>query len=89
MVWMGSELPFVLPIPSFGGDPADFLFCSPISSETELYPGKLVLKMGIQPRIPQPEAEGFGLHKHEWQGAHPEIDTYEIKWAGPEKKKMN
>ena len=60
-----------------------------MSSETELYPGKIVLKMGMMPRIPQPEAEGFGLHKHEWQGEHAKIDTYEIKWAGPERKKMN
>ncbi|KAK3720915.1 hypothetical protein LTR37_003578 [Vermiconidia calcicola] len=68
-------------------------FCSvdgnPISSETQLYPGKIVLKMGIFPRIPQPEAEGFGLHKHPWQGDHEGVDTYEIKWAGPERKKMN
>jgi hypothetical protein len=48
----------------------------------------VVLKMGIFPRIPQPEAEGFGLHKHEWQGGHDGIETYEIKWAGPEKKRM-
>lgn len=61
---------------------------SPIKSETAAYPGKVVLKMGIFPRIPQPEAEGFGLHKHDWQGQHQGIDTYEIKWAGPEKKLM-
>ena len=62
---------------------------SPISSETTLYPGKIVLKMGIFPRIMQPEAEGFGLHKHPWQGGHEGIETYEIKWAGPERKRMN
>lgn len=62
---------------------------SPISSETEMYPGKIVLKMGMFPRIPQPEAEGFGLHKHAWQGGHEGIDTYEIKWAGPDRKKMS
>ncbi|EGP88172.1 unnamed protein product [Zymoseptoria tritici ST99CH_1A5] len=67
-------------------------FCStdgnPIRSVTKLYPGKVILKMGIFPRIPQPEAEGFGLHKHDWQGGHEGIETYEIKWAGPEKKRM-
>lgn len=62
--------------------------CCPVKSETAAYPGKVVLKMGMFPRIPQPEAEGFGLHKHEWQGQHNGIDTYEIKWAGPEKKLM-
>lgn len=60
--------------------------CSPIKSETAAYPGKVVLKMGIYPRIPQPEMEGFGLHKHDWQGSHDGIETYEIKWAGPDKK---
>ena len=44
--------------------------------------------MGIFPRIPQPEAESFGLHKQEWQGRHSGVDTYEIKWAGPDKKLM-
>lgn len=62
---------------------------SPISSETDLYPGKIVLKLGIFPRIPQPEAEGFGLHKHDWEGEITGVETYEIKWAGPEKKRMN
>lgn len=62
------------------------LVYSPIKSETAAYPGKVILKMGIFPRIPQPEAEAFGLHKHEWQGQHNGVDTYEIKWAGPEKK---
>lgn len=66
----------------------DRAYNSPIKSETAAYPGKVVLKMGIFPRIPQPEAEGFGLHKHDWQGQHQGIDTYEIKWAGPEKKLM-
>lgn len=63
-----------------------YFYYSPIKSETAAYPGKVVLKMGIYPRIPQPEAEGFGLHKHEWQGGHDGIETYEIKWAGPDKK---
>lgn len=45
--------------------------------------------MGMMPRIPQPEAEGFGLHKHPWQGEHEGTEVYEIKWAGPEKKRMN
>ncbi|EME38394.1 hypothetical protein DOTSEDRAFT_57499 [Dothistroma septosporum NZE10] len=75
---------------TLSGNPVYRSFCgkdgNPIKSETAAYPGKIVLKMGIYPRIPQPEAEGFGLHKHEWQGQHNDINTYEIKWAGPEKK---
>lgn len=42
--------------------------------------------MGMMPRIPQPEAEGFGSHKHPWQGAHEGVPVYKIKWAGPEKE---
>lgn len=68
---------------------ADINLYSPISSETDMYPGKIVLKMGMFPRIPQPEAEGFGLHKHPWQGEHPKIETYKIKWAGPDRERMN
>ncbi|KAK4499187.1 hypothetical protein PRZ48_009700 [Zasmidium cellare] len=77
---------------TLSGNPVYRTFCSedgnPIKSETELYPGKVILKMGIFPRIPTPVAEAFGLHKHDWQGSHQGIDTYEIKWAGPDKKLM-
>ncbi|CZT17885.1 uncharacterized protein RCC_03721 [Ramularia collo-cygni] len=77
---------------TLSGNPVYRSFCgncgNPLRSETELYPGKVVLKMGIFPRIPQPEAEGFGLHKHPWQTTHEGVETYEIKWAGPEKKRM-
>ena len=61
---------------------------SPIKTETSSFPGKVVLKMGIFPRIPQPESEGFGLHRHEWQGIHKDVDVYEMKWAGPERKTL-
>ena len=44
--------------------------------------------MGMFPRIPQPEAIGFGLHQHDWQGQHADVPVYEVKWAGPEKKEM-
>jgi len=75
---------------TLSGNPVYRSFCSkdgnPIQSETAAYPEKVVLKMGMFPRIPRPEAEGFGLHKHDWQGEHDAIETYEIKWTGPEKK---
>ncbi|OQN97791.1 hypothetical protein B0A48_16112 [Cryoendolithus antarcticus] len=61
---------------------------NPVKSETQLYPGKVIMKMGMFPRIPKPEAEGFGLHKHDWQANHEGIPIYEVKWAGPEKKEM-
>ena len=42
--------------------------------------------MGMMPRIPHPEMESFGLHKHPWQGKHKDMQTYKIKFAGPEKE---
>jgi hypothetical protein len=43
---------------------------SPIMSETAVSPDKIVLKLGIFPRIPTPEAESFAEHRHVWQGTH-------------------
>ncbi|KAK3111567.1 hypothetical protein LTR53_013053 [Teratosphaeriaceae sp. CCFEE 6253] len=72
------------------GNPVYRSFCgvdgNPIKSETQAYPGKVVLKMGIYPRIPQPECEGFGSHRHPWQAKHDDVTSYKIKWAGPEKE---
>ncbi|KAK4952377.1 hypothetical protein LTR10_009183 [Elasticomyces elasticus] len=74
------------------GNPVYRSFCSadgnPVKSETQAYPGKVILKMGMMPRIPQPEMEGFGLHRHPWQGKHEGITMYEVKWAGPDRKPM-
>jgi hypothetical protein len=46
------------------------------------------MKMGMFPRIPQPEAQGFGQHRQSWEGKHDGIPVYEFKWMGPEKKQM-
>jgi len=58
-------------------------FCStcgnPIQSITPNFPGKVIVKMGMMPRIPQPEAETFALHRHAWQGRHPNTEQYKIK----------
>jgi hypothetical protein len=62
---------------------------SPIKSETQAYPGKVVIKMGMMPRIPQPEMESFGEHKHPWQGGHPDMKTYKIRFAGPTAELMS
>jgi hypothetical protein len=67
---------------------ADILTRSPVKSETAAYPGKVIMKMGMFPRIPQPEAQGFGLHRQSWEGKHDGIPVFEVKWAGPEKKQM-
>jgi hypothetical protein len=55
---------------------------SPIKSVTPLYSGKVVLKMGLFPRIPAPEFETFALHRHEWQGLHRNVELYKIKAFG-------
>jgi hypothetical protein len=36
-----------------------------------MLPGKIILKMGIFPRIPPPEMECFAAHKHAWE---PEVE---------------
>lgn len=61
---------------------------SPVKSETTAFPGKIIMKMGMFPRIPQPEAQGFGAHRQSWEGKHDGIPVFEIKWFGPEKKQM-
>ncbi|KAK5172233.1 uncharacterized protein LTR77_003871 [Saxophila tyrrhenica] len=77
---------------TLSGNPVYRSFCSedgnPICSETSNYPGKIIMKLGMFPRIPQPEVEGFGLHKHPWEGGHDGVQVYEMKWAGPDKKPM-
>jgi hypothetical protein len=54
---------------------------SPIYSMTENFPGKIILKMGIYPRIPEPEFETFAEHRHDWQGTHG-IPQYKIRAGG-------
>ncbi|GAB7364372.1 hypothetical protein MBLNU230_g4915t1 [Neophaeotheca triangularis] len=62
---------------------------NPIKSETPSYPGKVVVKMGMMPRIPQPEAESFALHRHPWQGKMDGVKQYKIKFAGPDAERLD
>ncbi|KAF2088730.1 hypothetical protein K490DRAFT_38542 [Saccharata proteae CBS 121410] len=68
------------------GTPLGRFFCgtcgNPIKSVVPAYKGKVVLKMGIFPRIPAPECESFALHRHDWQGVHQGMDQYKIKTFG-------
>ncbi|KAH7121156.1 Mss4-like protein [Dendryphion nanum] len=43
---------------------------SPIMSEPDALPNRRVVKLGMFPRIPQPEMENFAAHKQPWQGNH-------------------
>ncbi|KAF2100131.1 hypothetical protein NA57DRAFT_56059 [Rhizodiscina lignyota] len=64
-------------------------FCSncgsPVRSETPMYDGqgKLVIKMGMFPRIPTPEFETFADHRHPWQGKHEGVTQFKIARGGP------
>ncbi|KAE9982332.1 hypothetical protein EG328_010992 [Venturia inaequalis] len=70
---------------SFSGKPVKRNFCgvdgNPICSITENLPGKIILKMGIYPRIPEPEFETFADHRHDWQGTHG-IPQFKIRVGG-------
>ena len=57
---------------------------SPIKSVVPALSGKVILKMGIFPRIPAPEFETFAMHRHPWQGTHNDMAQYKTK-AGGEK----
>jgi hypothetical protein len=63
------------------GASADSL-TSPIMSVAEIYPTMVILKMGIFPRIPEPECESFALHRHAWQGKHGDMTQFEILRGG-------
>lgn len=39
-------------------------------SEPTLFPDVVVLKSGLFPRIPEPEAESFAAHRQSWEGVH-------------------
>ncbi|KAI1420478.1 Mss4-like protein [Xylaria sp. FL1777] len=71
---------------TLSGNPVFRSFCSvdgnPIKSETPLYPGKVILKMGIFPRIPDPESEMFTLHKHPWEADLKSTVKYKIARGG-------
>ncbi|KAJ3577622.1 hypothetical protein NPX13_g2943 [Xylaria arbuscula] len=60
---------------TLSGNPVHRSFCSvdgnPIKSESSRYSNQVILKMGIFPRIPEPEMEGFALHRHAWE---PELE---------------
>ena len=51
-------------------------------SEPDVLPGKRIVKMGMFPRIPQPEMENFALHKQSWQGSHEGLVQFETVRGG-------
>ena len=61
---------------------APLMLSSPIMSLAEIFPKMVIVKMGMFPRIPQPECESFALHRHDWQGKHGDMTQYEIARGG-------
>lgn len=51
-------------------------------SIAEILPTMVIVKMGMFPRIPQPECESFALHRHAWQGKHADLTQFEIARGG-------
>lgn len=58
------------------------MLASPIMSIAEIFPTMVIVKMGMFPRIPQPECESFALHRHPWQGKHGDLTQFEIVRGG-------
>ncbi|KAF9883672.1 hypothetical protein FE257_003056 [Aspergillus nanangensis] len=68
------------------GNPLQRYFCSqcgnPIKSVTPLRKGWVIVKMGIFPRIPNPEFESFALHKHDWEDVPKGVTQFKIALGG-------
>ncbi|KAF4311606.1 putative glutathione-dependent formaldehyde-activating protein [Botryosphaeria dothidea] len=68
---------------TMSGEPLGRFFCgtcgNPIKSVVPARKGKVIIKMGMFPRIPAPECETFALHRHDWQGVHQGVDQYKIR----------
>ncbi|KAH8897340.1 hypothetical protein GQ53DRAFT_837982 [Thozetella sp. PMI_491] len=71
---------------TLSGKPIGRWFCSrcgnPIKSVNPRFEGKVVLKMGMFPRIPMPEMETFSLHRHPWEQKHDGMTQYKIAIGG-------
>ena len=48
-------------------------------SVTPTQPGKVIVKMGIFPRIPHPAMENFVAHKHDWEGKFDGVVKYKTR----------
>ena len=53
---------------------------SPIKSISPAAPGKTILKCGLFPQIPRPEAESFATERQMWEKAYEGVQQYK---AGP------
>ncbi|PSS12167.1 hypothetical protein M430DRAFT_125540 [Amorphotheca resinae ATCC 22711] len=75
---------------TLSGTPLSRYFCftcgNPIKSVTSLYPGKVILKLGIFPKIPVPEWESFASQRQSWEKPIDGCVQYKTKSLGEELK---
>ncbi|KAI9819923.1 MAG: hypothetical protein M1827_006493 [Pycnora praestabilis] len=68
------------------GTPMGRFFCGtcgcPIKSVTSAYPGKSVVKLGMFPTIPHPEAEAFASRRQQWEGPYEGAGQFKTKPFG-------
>ncbi|KAI0190509.1 Mss4-like protein [Xylaria flabelliformis] len=71
---------------TLSGNPVYRSFCSvdgnPIKSVASQSPEKVILKMGIFPRIPAPEMESFVMHRHPWEADFEGTVKYKLARGG-------
>ncbi|KAI0551724.1 Mss4-like protein [Xylaria curta] len=71
---------------TLSGNPVYRSFCSvdgnPIKSVASQSPDKVILKMGIFPRIPEPEMESFVMHRHPWEADFEGTVKYKLARGG-------
>ncbi|KAI1328219.1 Mss4-like protein [Xylariaceae sp. FL0255] len=72
---------------TLSGKPLKRSFCGrdgcPIKAESENFTGKTILKMGLFPRIPEPEMESFASHAHPWVSELEGTIKYKLARGGP------
>lgn len=60
---------------------------SPIQSVTPVMKGNVVVKLGVFPRVPQPEWEQFVERRQEWEEPFEGCVQYKLL-AGPDKEQV-
>ncbi|ETN46712.1 uncharacterized protein HMPREF1541_00899 [Cyphellophora europaea CBS 101466] len=71
---------------TMSGTPVNRNFCGtcgcPIFSQTPVYKGKIILKLGLYPKLPVPEWESFVKDKQAWETPMPGTMQFTSKSGG-------
>ncbi|EXJ67512.1 uncharacterized protein A1O5_09525 [Cladophialophora psammophila CBS 110553] len=77
---------------TLSGTPVQRYFCQtcgvPIMSITPLYKGKIVLKLGLYPKLPVPEWESFASKRQSWEKPFEGTIQYKTKGSQSPKEKL-